>query len=215
VALCLRPHRAPVRKVRTKRPPHARNCQPCECLRSGPLRCHVSRGIVGRVRFDIPYAGSFQRGRFMREGDPVSSVWRQVERFGTVESLSELATSNGHGPAVGRVATIRVQQAVELHRTAHKSSLLTRPLSLYYSLLNLSRAALLAFNGEAGRTHGLRFHAGSALLECAAEVTNKGTWPLLLKAVGGPSVSSVKYSLVALLGMLPEVWRDLPLIRRR
>ena len=97
--------------------------------------------------------------------------------MGTVESLARIASSKGHDPALASVASLRVRQALELRRASDGSSALTKPLTLYYSMLNLTRAIMLAFVGDIGHpTHGLHFDggsAGSSLLDCTAEVSKK------------------------------------------
>lgn len=162
----------------------------------------------------LPYFGSFQHGLFVRTGTPLQSVWRQVERMGTVESLGRIAAAKGHDPKVAKTASLRVRQAVELRRAAQGASALTKPLTLYYSMLNLTRAIMLAFLGDMGPpTHGLQFRAGGTLLECAAQVGKKGTFVQFAQTLGAKDRTANKtISLRDLLAVLPEMNGDFPLL---
>lgn len=158
----------------------------------------------------IPYAGSFQHGRQVRSDDPLKAVWRYIERFGTLDSLTKIATQHGHAPALARVAALRVRQSVELWRSARGASPLTRPLLLYYSALNLVRGSLLSAKGDAGKpTHGLRYAAGSKLFDCSATITKGGTFPSLVQAVEPAAVTDgVQFTLQQVLAITPEMTQD-------
>src|SRR5262249_46872934 len=103
---------------------------------------------------------------------------------------------------------------VEFRRASRTASMLTRPLMLYYSALNLVRALLLAYTGNiGGRAHGLSFREGASLLECRAEVMDKGTFPAFATSVGAPpNLPGATLSLRDLLAVIPEMMNDFPLL---
>jgi hypothetical protein len=155
----------------------------------------------------LPYFGSFQRGRIYKTDNALSEVWRRIERVSTIENLERVADAKKHERSTAKVASIRMRQAIELRRAAGNTTILSRPLVLYYSGLNLARGMMLAYFGSAGKpTHGLRFSAGTTLLECSAEVCAAGTFPEFMKSVGIPLEEYTRktFALRELLLMVPE-----------
>lgn len=168
-----------------------------------------------RPRGLIPYVGSFQRGALFRSSDPLETVWRRIERVGTVENLSRVAQARGHSPALGRPSSLKIRQAVELRRAARGASTLTKPLLLYYSMLNLTRGIMLAYAGSFGaRSHGLVYRGRSTLLDCCAEVGKRGTFRAFAEALGVPTgdLEGKTYSLRELFAVVPEMVSDFPLL---
>lgn len=163
----------------------------------------------------IPYVDSFQRGTILRSSDPLETVWRHIERVGTIDNLGRVAAAKGHKTTIVRPASLKLRQAVELRRASRDSSALTKPLMLYYSMLNLTRGVLLAFQGDFGSpSHGLRYRAGPTLLECKAEVSNQGTFRTFAKSIGMPSadLDNKTYSLRDLFAVIPELQGDFHLL---
>jgi hypothetical protein len=68
----------------------------------------------------VPYAGSLQSGPLYRSGDPLKLVWRHVERFGTIENLTRIATARNVNAALGAsmTRTFRYIAAVVLFLSA-------------------------------------------------------------------------------------------------
>lgn len=163
----------------------------------------------------IPYFGSFQRGTILRSSNPLEAVWRQIERVGTIDNLSRTAKSKGHGASVERPASLKLRQAIELRDAAREASSLTKPLLLYYSMLNLTRGVMLAHVGSIGApSHGLGYQAGPTLLECRAKVSPRGTFRTFAEGLGVPStdLDGKTYSLRDLFAILPELRDDFQLL---
>jgi len=171
---------------------------------------------MGRAWREIPYMGSFQRATIIRSTDPLSGVWREVERVGTTDSVARIAAGRSQPPAVCRPAVLKMRQAVELRRAGIDASLLTKPLLLYYSMLNLVRGVMLPTRGDFGaRAHGLSYSSGPTLLECKAEVSPRGTFRAFAESVGVPPADLDKrvFSLRDLFAVIPETLRDFYLLR--
>ncbi|XYI00065.1 YaaC family protein [Sorangium sp. So ce1128] len=144
-------------------------------------------------------------------------MWRNIERLGTVDNLTRIAKSKGNKPKVVRPASLKVRQAIELRRASSDSSALTKPLMLYYSMLNLTRGVMLAFQGDFGSpSHGLRYRAGPTLLECKAEVGAQGTFRTFADSIGTPAaeLDNKTYSLRDLFAVIPEMQNDFYLLNR-
>ena len=159
----------------------------------------------------LPFFGSFQRGRLHQTDDALSDVWRRLERVATIETLRRQARDKHRDEAVAEKASIRLRQGIELRRVAREATILTRPLLLYYSALNLARGIMLAYPGEAGHpTHGLRFVSAPSLLDCTAQVCAKGTFPQFMQSLEWPpdQYEGKSFSLRQLLLMVPETLRD-------
>lgn len=163
----------------------------------------------------LPWSGSFQNGRVFHSGEPLATVWRHVERFGTIESMTRVATK-WSDPSKANVASLRVRQAVELRRSSRDASVLTRPLMLYYAMLNLTRSVMATPSGEFGSpTHGLSYVAGSSLLDCAAKTNSKGTFVQFVSSLGyKDDLAKHRLTLRDLLAQIPELRRDFPLFGR-
>jgi hypothetical protein len=165
---------------------------------------------------NLPRIGSFQRGTFVRSSNPLEAVWRQVERAGTIDRLTALTVEKGHQPSLAREASLKIRQAIELRRAAMDTSVLTKPLLLYYSALNLVRGVALAFAGSAGApTHGLSYSAGTTLLDCKAKVQQRGTFPTFAQSMGAPAADVApgkEYTLRDLFAVIPELRTDFGLL---
>src|SRR6516164_5189351 len=105
---------------------------------------------------EIRYIGSFQRGHVFLSSDALRDVWRRIEREGTYEQVSRICIPKGYPDEVAREASLKFRQAVELRKASSGTSMLTRPLLLYYAVLNLVRGTMLPWFGTQGKaTHGL------------------------------------------------------------
>jgi hypothetical protein len=75
-----------------------------------------------------------------------------------------------------------MRQAIELRAATREATLLTAPLSLYYSVLNLTRASLaIREDGLDSKRHGLFFDQDPDILQCRAKVTD-GTFASILRS---------------------------------
>lgn len=165
---------------------------------------------------ELPYMGSFQRGKRFRSSDPLRAAWREIEKLGTVDRLSFIANQRSHSTDLARSASLKVRQAVELWKASRGSSILTRPLLLYYSILNLTRGMMLPRLGTFGEpSHGLSFTSAPNLLDCKATVTKSGTFRRFAESLGvtGDRIDGRSYTLRDLFAVLPEMHADFPLLR--
>jgi len=133
--------------------------------------------------------GSFQQsGAKLETENPLEEVWSTVALHGSADFLQKhLTPPVGHSVAPYiQYAGIRARQAVEFREAARQATLLTSPLSLYYSFLNLTRACLCLHSDiRHSRMHGLKFKSGPDLLNSGAELT-RGTFTDYLDAAGYP-----------------------------
>ena len=139
---------------------------------------------------DLHWIGSFQSGVNEWSETPLEDVWKRVALFSYPDHLRTVFTapklSPGEKAEVERYSTTRIRQATEFRAASRAGTLLTAPLPLYYSFLNLTRAFLaLEIEGvPSGRHHGLSLVRGaSAVLESTATVES-GTFREWLAAQG-------------------------------
>lgn len=134
------------------------------------------------------YIGSFQTGTKFESENPCEEVWSRVAQHGSADNLRKLFTppSGQDVEPYVEYAGVRVRQAVEFRKAARQSTLLTSPLSLYYSFLNLTRASMcLAVDDMTSKGHGLTFQGGEDLLSSGAKLA-RGTFTDYLDASGAP-----------------------------
>lgn len=186
-----------------------------DCMQTDGENPPTARVWEADMKFAVPYVGSFQRGRIHRTGDPLSNVWRSIERMGTVDNLARIAGNRGHATRMALDASVRIRQAVELRKASRGATALTRPLLLYYSALNLSRGAMMILSGHMGSpTHGVRYEGSDSWLLCSAKVTKKGTFVELSHLLGMNLDCFIhrSFSLGDALGQIPELLSDFHLL---
>src|SRR5436853_377796 len=150
----------------------------------------------------IFYFGSFQIGDMIDAEHPLEAVWSYVERLAALDFLER---RSGPGSSSARYAAVRTRQAVELRNASHATSLVTSPLTLYYSALNLTRAGIAVVTGkEAKAAHGLRYVKAPDLLANGARFTS-GTFTDLLAAWGHPRLEDGVLTLADCLAAVPEL----------
>lgn len=159
----------------------------------------------------LPYIGSFQNERVLiRSEDPLDEVWNHFARFGTSFLEKHFKPDKKEIPWDDylKYAQIRIRQALEFRLAARDASLLTAPLPLYYSFLNLTRA-LLALGPEImpKASHGLRFLPGADLLSSHAQLT-KGTFTDYLDTQGVAWAAGAQISPCDALGFIVELAYD-------
>jgi len=133
------------------------------------------------------HIGSFQYPNRFESENPLEEVWSRIARYGAIDYLKAHLHPEKSDIDWGehiKYAIVRAKQAVEFRNSAKKTTLLTSPLALYYSFLNLTRA-FLALGPEIipSSSHGLKFIKGDDLLSSSAKLTN-GTFTEYLSAFG-------------------------------
>jgi len=160
------------------------------------------------MAYDLNYVGSFQRGFRFSSESPIDEVWSRIARFGT----PEFAKSGFAATKVGNdwdkhvnYASVRIRQACELRNAGRNSSLLTRPITLYYSFLNLLRGVMaLVPEVLSPSQHGLTYKSNAQLLLCEAKLT-PGTFGTYLDCVKWHWKDGSTVSLKYCLSRIPEI----------
>ena len=163
------------------------------------------------MAYDLNYVGSFQRGMRIPSESPIDEVWSRIARFGTPEFASTGFAPTKVGNKWGKhanYASVRIRQACELRIAGRNSSLLTRPLTLYYSFLNLLRGVMaLVPEVLSPSQHGLTYKSNAQLLLCEAKLTT-GTFGTYLDCVKWPWKDGSTVSLNYCLSRIPEVLHE-------
>jgi YaaC-like Protein len=159
----------------------------------------------------LQYVGSFQDYAQRAESEnPLEEVWSQVSRFATNECLKALVSDTGTPNWDAHLAyvKVRIHQSIEFRRAAYGSTLLTAPLPLYYSFLNLMRAQMaLVPEVMPIPLHGLSFKDNADLLSCEAAFC-EGTFTQYLNLQNIPWEKGCRISLRDALGCIPEMHAD-------
>ena len=162
--------------------------------------------------FGLRYVGPMHVGHFLKTETPLDEVWAQVSRFGIPE-IAKFAAENWT-PKIekpweewGDYAIARIRQSVEFRRSLQSGSILTQPLPLYYSFLNLVRA-LIAFNSQEKSTrHGLIFQGSSDLMSASAKIC-KGTFGDYSKVISSSANIGDTISLRECFSCMPELMAE-------
>jgi YaaC-like Protein len=158
----------------------------------------------------MQYLGSFQTGTRIETENPLEEVWSRVALLGSVELLRRTFTPSAEQDIEPYVqyAGVRARQAVEFREAARPATLLTSPLSLYYSFLNLMRSSLCLHSDVcSSRAHGLVFQRGENLLSSGAKI-RPGTFADYLDEVGYPWGSRKVVTLDEVLSRIVEIRTD-------
>jgi hypothetical protein len=156
--------------------------------------------------FHSHIAGSFKTGIVTMADDPTTAAWDEVEHVGTSDFLARQAPARADidWTKHRNYAAVRIMQAVELRRSASTLSLLTRPLPLYYSFLNLLRGFLATGPEVISRSaHGLKYTPG-AMLEASAVISG-GTFKEYVESRGVNPSAGFRISLRDCLEHIPEI----------
>ena len=137
-------------------------------------------------RFEFPIHGVAAPGARILCESPLTEVWYQVRRYGTPEYCDYRSPEDESTPdseAVKDYVIPRVLQAIELRAPMDRATILTKPLLVYYSLLNLVRAMITLSTGRVCEPHhGLSARGTcSSLTELSAKATKRGTLIELLR----------------------------------
>ncbi len=162
--------------------------------------------------------GSYQKGMRFRSENPLEELWSHIALLATEEHLqahSRPEETTEDWNAFIRYAVVRIRQAIEFRNAAGNSSLLTKPLLLYYASLNLLRAALaLRAEVKPKPAHGLHFHRKSHILKCYATLDN-GTLTDFLDAEEIPWRHGRRITLNDALARVVEIHEEYRWIRRK
>jgi len=156
---------------------------------------------------DFQYGGSFQRGTIFSAENPLEEVWAQLSRIGTPEYSSSLVPNR---PGIdwakhSEYASVRIRQGIELRRSSRSASLLTGPIFLYYSFLNLLRACMAILPEVLGaERHGLSYKSNPDLLSNEAKIL-PGTFSEYLDTTSTTWTRGTTLSLKSCLSRIPEV----------
>lgn len=148
----------------------------------------------------------------------LEEVWHQARRYGTPEycdyQMGDDAPSDSE--FLKQYVVTRVLQALEFREPTRNATVLSRPLLVYYSLLNLTRAMLaVATHKPSEPSHGLAVSGDhSSLGELYAKVRKTGTLVELLQ-VRGISTSQDQVHFHSLLESIPELRSALNVPGRR
>ncbi len=155
---------------------------------------------------------TFQKDNVYKSENILDEVWLRIERLSSPDILNDdytTKTSEEKRQELIKYISTRICQAVEFRNASRKQTLLTKPLSLYYSMLNLLRA-YIAIDQEKISTasHGLRFKSNKDILKCSA-IINKGTFLDYLNSKSAELPIGTEYSLKEVLENIIEFKREL------
>ncbi len=157
---------------------------------------------------DLPYQGSFQKGARFPSENPLEEVWARVARLSTPEYISGIYTSQQEAVEWEKCiayASIRIRQSCELRNAGSSSSLLTKPITLYYSFLNLLRGLMALITEKISpSSHGLRYIKNSDLLLAKAQIV-PGTFSSYLECSSVPFQNKSEITLKSCLSRIAEV----------
>ena len=155
--------------------------------------------------------GSFQIGLVFESEQPLEEVWSFVQRIGNQESLNRLTPDNTNDNWSQHInyASTRLMQALEFRNASDTSSLLTSPMLLYYSFLNLMRAYLAIVPEKiSSKSHGSTWKPGKSILETSADLNKKGTFVEFLNHYGVEISGSTTITLSECLSRILELNSD-------
>jgi hypothetical protein len=159
----------------------------------------------------IFYIGSFQVGERVDTENPLETVWSYIERI----AASDFLATRGLTSEDTVFASVRTRQAVEFRNASGATTLVTRPLPLYYSALNLARAGIAVVSRrQPTPAHGLKHIRASDLLSNAAKVV-PGTFTDFLSAWNSPPLGQSQLSLDDCFAALPEIADQYSMISER
>jgi len=132
-------------------------------------------GEISRIK----HIGSFQYNYQFRSDNPLEEVWSQIKKYGSeryvFKKFSQWKDNTDRDKHI-KYATLRIRQAVEFRELSKNKSLLTTPLPLYYSFLNLLRAYLALCPEIIPKPrHGLKYQTGKDIFSSKAQLV-EGTF---------------------------------------
>jgi hypothetical protein len=138
--------------------------------------------------------------------NPSEEVCLDIERYlGTWGHTKSLVPDNKalDWDKQSKYAVLRIRQSLEFRQAGRSASLLTKPLMMYYSFLNLLRAILAIRPEVTSKRHGLTCKEAPDLLDSQA-VLSRGTFDDFLKAFGVKWANGTSNTLRECLSRIPE-----------
>ena len=164
-----------------------------------------------KKRKGLHHLGSFKYPHRFEYENPFGEEWSNIARYGAIDYIQNHLypeKSDIDWDNYVRYAIVRVKQAVEFRESAKNTTLLTKPLALYYSFLNLTRA-FLALGPEIipSSSHGLKFIKGDNLFSSSAKLI-KGTFTEYLSSFGFEWEKGTTITLNEALSRIVEIHQD-------
>lgn len=158
---------------------------------------------------DWHYFGRLKRGLSIITESPLEEAWSLVRRHATREFLDSYVYTSGElsKEEVTNYCRARFRQTCEFRESGRNLTLVTKPLTLYYSILNLTRAVIVLRQDkliEGG--HGLgSFKTSTDLMECSVKTNKTGTFPALWQMFPDAGAMPDSITLKDCLSQIPEV----------
>ncbi|HXH93563.1 MAG TPA: YaaC family protein [Thermoanaerobaculia bacterium] len=155
----------------------------------------------------LKYIGSLHRVRRVRTDEPLQALWQEWLKLSDDQYLKERWI--GSTPDQRLAVTTNIRQAHEYRAASKATSLLTRPVLVYYSALNLAKAAIhLKTEAPPPDHHGLmKPEAADDILDIAAKVNN-GAFRSLSDLLGMTTTIGQRLTLRNFIGSIVELRCD-------
>jgi hypothetical protein len=152
----------------------------------------------------LKYVGSLHRVHRVRTDEPLQALWQQWLKLSDDQYLKERWT--GSTPDQRLAVTTNIRQAHEYRAASKVTSLLTRPALVYYSALNLVKAAIyLKTDAPPPEHHGfMRAEPADDILDIAAKVNN-GAFRSLSDLLGMKTTIGDRLTLRHFIGSIIEL----------
>jgi hypothetical protein len=152
----------------------------------------------------LRYIGSIQRAHRVRTDEPLNELWQAWSKLSDDHYLKAHWTGSNDEQRL-TVSTI-IRQAQEYRAASKQTSLLTRPVLVYYSALNLAKAAIwLRTDAAPPQHHGLmRPDPADEILDLAAKVNN-GVFRSLADMLGRKTTIGDRFTLRDFVANLVEL----------
>ena len=166
--------------------------------------------MLNRMRF--PFVNTYQNDDYYRSESPVDEVWDRLSRYSSIGILNKDFSSDIHpemrDELMSYIST-RMSQAIEFRNASHGQTLLTKPLNLYYAMLNLLRADIaIKYEIKAERAHGLSFKAHKNIMESSVAISG-GTFKQYLEHNGISLETNLEISFYEALSNIIEIGSEL------
>lgn len=159
----------------------------------------------------LKYVGSFQSGTRLQSENPLEEVWAYVDRLSSSEFIKSVwsAQTPQDVERLAKYSALRVRQAVQFRNSSRHGDILTAPLTLYYSFLNLMRAVYcMRTDRPPASRHGLQFVAGRDLLSSSSTLCSGTFRDYLSFVAGGREPAPLSISLREALAHIAEIRGD-------
>lgn len=154
--------------------------------------------------------------RIVQTENPEKEIWSMLSFFESehnardflVEKLPKERSSE-EILELARNLSVDMQAAKEYFKAAEGVSLLTRPLLIYYGMVNLAKVLHIACKGETpeGKRHGLESLKpwNGVLSELSVKVKQYGIFPEFYHCYSNEEIHGSNFSIKQLLSQIPEV----------